>query len=68
MTIEKARKILGKKAEKMTDEEVSRLINTLRTLADIAIDQVIKMTPEELKEYNKQLNKVKSIVGVIHQR
>lgn len=37
ITIDKAREILGKKAEKMTDEEVLRIVNDLYQLADIAL-------------------------------
>ena len=41
MTIEKARKILGKKAENMSDEEVQEIISQLETLAHIAIDSFL---------------------------
>lgn len=41
MTIEKARELLGKKAEKMTDSEVERIISDLHTLAEIVIESYI---------------------------
>ncbi len=41
ITIEYARQKLGKRAEKMTDEELNNLLNTLRTLCNRAIDSAI---------------------------
>lgn len=49
MTIQRAREILGNKYIKRTDEEIQGIINTLETLANISIDTILKMTPEERK-------------------
>jgi hypothetical protein len=49
MTIEKARKILGKKAENYTDEQIQEILNTLTVLADIAIDQAVAKPTENTK-------------------
>ncbi len=40
MTIVKARELLGKEGEKLSDEEVLKTIETARLLADIFFDQV----------------------------
>lgn len=42
MTTEEARKVLGKKSEKYTDEQIKEIIGTLTVLADIAIDRAIE--------------------------
>jgi len=49
MTIQRAREILGEKYAKRTDEEIQQIVNTLEVLANISIDTVLKMTPEERK-------------------
>lgn len=54
VTIQKARKILGKKAEKMSDEEIMRVINVLTKLSDIAINSVLSMRLEQKKTFIKQ--------------
>lgn len=43
----RARALLGRKGENMTDEQVMALVNQLRVLADIVIDQVISMPPQK---------------------
>jgi hypothetical protein len=48
MTIEKARKTLGKRAEKMTDEDITKLILFLEKLVNRVIDSVIN--PDYAKE------------------
>ncbi len=47
MTIERARKILGKTGEKMSDEEVQKTIDFLSMLVNKVLDSWEKMTPEE---------------------
>jgi hypothetical protein len=42
ITITYVRHKLGKKAERMTDEELNNLLNTLRILCNRAIDSAIK--------------------------
>ncbi|HWY80064.1 MAG TPA: hypothetical protein VNW29_06940 [Candidatus Sulfotelmatobacter sp.] len=42
MTIERARKILGKRAEKLTDEEIQKILNLLILIANKAIDETVK--------------------------
>jgi hypothetical protein len=41
ITIEYARQKLGKKAEKMTDEQINNLLNLLRALCNRTIDFAI---------------------------
>jgi len=41
ITIERAREILGKKAEKMSDEEVLKITSELEMLANIAMDSYL---------------------------
>ena len=57
--IRRARELLGKKGEKMSDEEIIKVENQLRVLADIVIDKVIAMTPEERKALDKKIKKEK---------
>ncbi len=54
VTIEEARQILGKRAEKLEDKEVGMLINHLYSLAEIMVDDFLyKKIPEiERKLYN----------------
>lgn len=47
MTIEKARKILGKEAVSLTDEEVQVYINTAEVMAEMAFDYVLRHSSEE---------------------
>jgi hypothetical protein len=42
VSVQKARKILGKDAEGKTDKQVQKIITFLEQLAKIAIDQVVK--------------------------
>lgn len=44
MTITEARKVLGKSAEGITDQEIQRDIETAQFLADIVMPQLLKMT------------------------
>ena len=60
MDIKKARELLGKKGEKMTDEEIMDVESRLKILANIIIDKVIAMTPQERKALDKKLKKEKS--------
>ena len=54
VTVQRARQILGKKYIKRTDEEILGIINTLKILANISIDTVLAMTPEERKKLKKK--------------
>lgn len=54
MTIEEARKILGKDSSKYRDDEVEEVLGTLTVLADIAIDQWIALSPEEKEAWRKK--------------
>jgi len=60
MDVIKARELLGKEGEKMTDEEVMKTEQSLRTLANIMIDKIIKMTPKERDALNKKIKKEKA--------
>lgn len=57
MTIQKAREILGPKYEKRTDEEIQSILDTLKTLANITIDTVVQMSPEERKTLANEIKK-----------
>ena len=46
MDVKKARKILGKEAKHLSDQEVEKIIHNSETLADIALD----MFEEKLKK------------------
>jgi len=53
MTIKKAREILGEEYANKSNEEIQQIIDSLTTLADIAIDTFVKMTPEQRKAFVK---------------
>jgi len=57
--IRRARELLGKKGEKMSDEEIIAVENQLRVSADIVIDTVLAMTPEERKALDSKIKKKK---------
>ena len=61
MDIKRARELLGKKGEKMTDEQVVAVENQLRVLANIAIDAVLAMTPTERKALDDKIKKEKVV-------
>ncbi len=44
MTIQKARKTLGKRAENLTDNQILDILNMLRFICNKAIDQVVNKT------------------------
>ncbi len=56
--VKKARELLGKRAESMSDEEVEKVIDHLRILVNIVIDRVVAMIPEERKTLEEK-NKIK---------
>lgn len=49
MTIQKAREILGKRAEKLSDKEIQNLINMLEFIANKAIDEVVNSAERKIK-------------------
>lgn len=55
MDIKKARELIGKTNTQYTDEQVQEINDTMQTLADILIDEFLKMSPEERKKYEKPL-------------
>lgn len=57
MEISRARKLLGKKGETMTDEEIMAVEDKLRQIANIVIDRVLEMSPEERKAIDKKIMK-----------
>jgi hypothetical protein len=59
--IKRARELLGKKGEKMTDEQIIAVENQLRVLANIVIDKVLAMTPEERKALDDKIKKEKVV-------
>jgi len=58
IAIEKAREILGKKAENMSDEEVLDITSELETLAHIVIDSYLA----EQKKKREQSKDAKGLV------
>lgn len=54
MSIERAKKILGKKAENLNDRELQVLINHLYSLAEILVDDFLykKIPEKERNLYN----------------
>jgi len=47
MTIDEARKLLGKEAENVSDEIIKKDIEAARLFVDIMIDKIYSMTDEE---------------------
>ncbi len=69
MTIQKARKVLGKRAEKMTDDEISKIILFLEKLVNRVIDNVV--SPDYAKKNKKgfpvrMINQTLRIAGDYH--
>jgi hypothetical protein len=54
MDIKKARELIGKTNTQYTDEQVQEINDTMQTLADILIDEFLKMSPEERKKFAKK--------------
>lgn len=46
-SLETCRKILGKTAQKMSDQEIEELRNTFIVISDLAIDSFLKKTRRE---------------------
>ena len=57
MDIKKARELIGETNTQYTDEQVQEMTDTMETLADIIIDEFLKMPPEERKKFAKEKNK-----------
>jgi len=51
MTIQKARELLGKEGEKLSDEQVLKTIETARFFANIFIDKFLELTPKEMERW-----------------
>ena len=54
MDIKEMRRILGKESKNYTDEQLVKMEETMRVVANLAIDQFMKLTPEEKKKYEKK--------------
>ncbi len=54
ITIEEARKLLGKASSKYSDQQVEEMINTLSLLSDLAIDSWLAKTPEERRKFKEE--------------
>lgn len=57
ITIKEARELMGKNADKYTDEQVEEMVNTLSVLSDLAIDSWLAKTPEERKKFKEEYKK-----------
>lgn len=55
--ITKARKILGKSADELSDEQINELHDTATLFADLIIDMYLEMTPEERKKWHEEHGK-----------
>jgi hypothetical protein len=53
MTIKRAREIIGKDAESMTDEQLQEAMNALDAIAEMLIDNFMKLPPEEQAKWGK---------------
>lgn len=58
MTISEARKLIGAGHVKYTDQEIEEIINTFSVLSDIAIDSWLTKTPEERKQFSRELTQI----------
>lgn len=57
VTIEEARKILGKEAEKMSDDQLQTLISDLSVMAKWALEEAIRLrTQGNLSDGNRSKN------------
>lgn len=54
MDIQQARKLLGESGIGQTDEQIQTYIDTAKFLSEIAVDQFLKMTPEERSKYSQE--------------
>ncbi len=57
MTIQEARKLIGKNHTKYTDDQIQEIIYTFSALSDMAIDSWLAKTPEERKQFSQQISK-----------
>lgn len=55
MTIDEARKVVGKDAEEMTDEQVRKEIDTAKFLTESMFDLFMQMSPEERLKFSKKI-------------
>lgn len=62
ISIQQARKTLGKKGEKLSDEEIQKIIDLLTRLANHVIDRVIDMSSEERKALDDKIKKEKATI------
>lgn len=46
ITIEQARKVLGKKAEKLSDTEVQKLLEAMYSFANMLVDKKLESVPK----------------------
>ena len=54
MTIKQAPKLLGKKSQNQSDDEIQKSINTGKLLANLIIDMYLKMTTQERKKWHEE--------------
>jgi len=55
MTVEEARKIIGKEARGMSDDQVSKMIDDMRFMTESMFDLFMKMSPKERLKYSKKI-------------
>lgn len=55
LTILKIRKSLGKVAENLSDDEVLRLDTKMEVFANLILDKILSLTPEERKILNEKI-------------
>jgi hypothetical protein len=54
MDIKKARRILGEESLKYDDDQLQKIIDDVKFLAQVAVEKIHKMTKKELEELLKK--------------
>ena len=57
--LEKAKEILGDTAKGMSDEQVTKTVDTLYQFANLIIDSYSEMSPEQRKDFVKRADEAK---------
>ncbi len=57
ITVQEARKLIGKEHTKYTDEQIEEIIYAFTALSDMAIDSWLAKSPDERKEFIKKIGK-----------
>ncbi len=55
ITIQEARKLIGKGHSKYTDKQIEEIIDNFYAISNLAIDSWLSKTPEERKQFAQKL-------------